>query len=161
MSRADELRGMVRWLDGAISAAQPCTTVCDIDLKRIRDLLTRTEAAQVGDEADTFAEWLATEMPAGTVIGNPAWWANRIARQYRMRSGITNPQDASAVAKLDEVSAYVIKLAEECDDLYGRAVADRDDDMADYQVTRLIAINQIGRKLGCLVDAAMSAKGRT
>ena len=53
------------------------------------------EAATVGSD-NTFAAWLATEMPAGTVIGNPAWWANRIARQYRVRSGITHPQDASA-----------------------------------------------------------------
>ena len=44
------------------------------------------DAAPVAD-GDTFAEWLATEMPSGTIIGNPAWWANRIARQYRVRSG--------------------------------------------------------------------------
>ena len=40
--------------------------------------------AQGGGEA-TFAEWLATEMPAGTIIGDPAWWADRIARQYAKR----------------------------------------------------------------------------
>ena len=33
----------------------------------------------------TFAEWLATEMPAGTIIGDPAWWADRIARQHAKR----------------------------------------------------------------------------
>jgi len=27
-----------------------------------------------------FAQWLAREMPAGTVIGDPQWWAPRIAR---------------------------------------------------------------------------------
>src|SRR3546814_18358989 len=27
-------------------------------------------------------------MPAGTVIGDPKWWADRIARQYRVRSGV-------------------------------------------------------------------------
>jgi len=40
------------------------------------------------DEPDaTFAQWLATEMPAGTIIGDPVWWANRIARQYAKRCG--------------------------------------------------------------------------
>ncbi|MFX7748009.1 hypothetical protein ABTK03_21760, partial [Acinetobacter baumannii] len=25
-----------------------------------------------------FTDWLASEMPAGTVIGNPFWWAPKI-----------------------------------------------------------------------------------
>src|SRR3546814_9203576 len=33
-----------------------------------------------GQGEATFAEWLATEMPAGTVIGDPKWLADRIAR---------------------------------------------------------------------------------
>jgi hypothetical protein len=28
-----------------------------------------------------FSEWLAREMPAGTVIGDPGWWAPRIAAE--------------------------------------------------------------------------------
>src|SRR3546814_19081899 len=36
----------------------------------------------------TLFRSLATEMPAGTVIGDPKWWADRIARQYRVRSGV-------------------------------------------------------------------------
>lgn len=40
----------------------------------------------------SFAEWLATEMPAGTVIGDPAWWANRIARQYAKRRSLAETQ---------------------------------------------------------------------
>lgn len=44
-------------------------------------------SARAQGEADgRFAEWLAHEMPAGTVIGDPAWWANRIARQYAKRA---------------------------------------------------------------------------
>lgn len=31
-----------------------------------------------------FADWLAREMPAGTVISNPHWWAPRILRQIAM-----------------------------------------------------------------------------
>lgn len=30
-------------------------------------------------ECEELAEWLRREMPAGTVIGNPDWWAKRIA----------------------------------------------------------------------------------
>jgi len=29
-----------------------------------------------------FAEWLAREMPAGTTIGDPQWWAKLIARRF-------------------------------------------------------------------------------
>lgn len=36
-----------------------------------------TEAA-----SDNFAEWLAHEMPPGTVINNPRWWAPRIAAHF-------------------------------------------------------------------------------
>lgn len=31
---------------------------------------------------DAFADWLAREMPPGTVISNPRWWAPRIAAAY-------------------------------------------------------------------------------
>ncbi len=34
-----------------------------------------------------FAAWLAREMPAGTVISDPLWWAPRIARAVLARWG--------------------------------------------------------------------------
>lgn len=34
-----------------------------------------------------FADWLAHEMPPGTVISNPRWWAPRIERAIRRLSG--------------------------------------------------------------------------
>lgn len=37
-------------------------------------------------DADELADWLAVEMPAGTVIGNPRWWARHIARHINRRS---------------------------------------------------------------------------
>lgn len=52
---------------------------------------------------ETFADWLATEMPAGTIIGDPAWWADRIARQYAVRS--TQPA-SDPVGVEREVSAF-------------------------------------------------------
>ncbi|MFO3704400.1 hypothetical protein ACI6Q5_05310 [Xanthomonas codiaei] len=32
---------------------------------------------------DLFVEWLEREMPKGTIIGRPAWWAPKIARALR------------------------------------------------------------------------------
>lgn len=33
--------------------------------------------------ATKFEEWLCKEMPPGTIIGDPSWWAPRIERQVR------------------------------------------------------------------------------
>lgn len=42
------------------------------------------ESLKVGedvvDETSTLEEWLKREMPSGTVISDPSWWAKRIAR---------------------------------------------------------------------------------
>ncbi|MFX3669745.1 hypothetical protein [Xanthomonas arboricola] len=32
---------------------------------------------------DLFVQWLEREMPAGTIIGKPAWWAPKLARALR------------------------------------------------------------------------------
>src|ERR1700744_3588560 len=46
---------------------------------------TIEESLKVGeavvDDTSTLEEWLKREMPPGTVINNPSWWAKRIARQ--------------------------------------------------------------------------------
>ena len=43
-----------------------------------REAATKPAAAPAVPEG--FAEWLSREMPAGTVINDPAWWAPRIVR---------------------------------------------------------------------------------
>lgn len=52
--------------------------------------------------APDFAAWLAREMPAGTVIGDPAWWAPRIARAALAQAApVAVPEGlAEKVAKL-------------------------------------------------------------
>jgi len=40
----------------------------------------RLAAQPVEANSQDFAAWLAREMPAGTVIGDPAWWAPKILR---------------------------------------------------------------------------------
>ena len=57
---------------------------CDDYADRLLSIIDN--AGKVEDAEAEFADWLAKEMPAGTVIGDPAWWANRIARQYSKRA---------------------------------------------------------------------------
>ena len=50
---------------------------------------------------DNFEKWLCREMPAGTVIGNPSWWAPRIMKaaqaeaQQTIAAPVINQQPAS------------------------------------------------------------------
>jgi hypothetical protein len=65
-------------------------------------------------DVEALAEWLAREMPAGTVIGDPKWWADRIARRLR-------PQ-------VDEAFERIAKSWDDCfydDDLSGTSIGDR------------------------------------
>ena len=52
------------------------------------------------DGLQTFADWLAHEMPAGTVIGDPKWWAPRIASAYESALTHARPEAVDAAAKL-------------------------------------------------------------
>lgn len=54
----------------AAEAQQPSSSLTEL----------RSSPPTVSDYAD-FAAWLAREMPAGTIIGDPLWWAPRIARR--------------------------------------------------------------------------------
>lgn len=62
-----------------------------------------TSKQAAGEAVDsTFAEWLASEMPAGTVIGDPTWWANRIARQYQVHCTPRHPADEGMADALQD-----------------------------------------------------------
>lgn len=37
-----------------------------------------TSAPHSGDHLARFTEWLVKEMPSGTVIGDPQWWARKL-----------------------------------------------------------------------------------
>lgn len=50
--------------------------------------------------ASDFSDWLAREMPPGTVISDPRWWAPRIAARFATPQP---PQPAGAVPELDAV----------------------------------------------------------
>jgi hypothetical protein len=63
------------------------------------------------DAAGSFAEWLAREMPAGTVINDPAWWAPRI-----LRVALAGREAAPLVDKVTDI----IELYAESYDSMGR-----------------------------------------
>jgi hypothetical protein len=66
-----------------------------------------------------FAEWLEREMPPGTVISNPTWWANKIHRKAIMAApAAQQPVVPEAVAKdaarwvrqtPDSIGAYYVR----------------------------------------------------
>ena len=58
----------------------------DDEHARAKRLLALIDSAGKVEVDASFDEWLAKEMPAGTVIGDPSWWADRIARQYSKRT---------------------------------------------------------------------------
>lgn len=94
-----------------MSSPQPEREAFDLAVDLMRDvymlpsqreayerILQAALSARAQGEADgTFAERFAHEMPAGTVIGDPAWWANSVARQYEKR--VTPAVRAVDVAK--------------------------------------------------------------
>jgi hypothetical protein len=58
-------------------------------IDRARTALTQPEPEGVTDKEKWypgFADWLEREMPEGTVIGDPLWWASKIA-DYLQRHG--------------------------------------------------------------------------
>lgn len=93
--------------------------ICDCGMKEARDrLLSIIDSAGKVESDAPFAEWLAKEMPAGTVIGDPSWWADRIARQYSKR---TAQQPAAVVdeAMVDRYLAAQAKAVQEIDNKWG------------------------------------------
>ena len=59
-------------------------------VKYVRADLAQQPAAAV---PAGFVDWLAREMPAGTVIGDPQWWAKLIARRFAQFANKENTND--------------------------------------------------------------------
>lgn len=62
--------------------------------------------------------WLANEMPAGTVIGDPAWWAKRIAGRVHLFTADPQPSEGARVVRSDDVMSLLRECALylECND---------------------------------------------
>jgi hypothetical protein len=95
----DEIFNRVCAIINGISIAAPVASVPDV----------------VGE---TFAAWIAREMPAGTVIGDPAWWAPRILQAVQPAA----PADLDDLAALTRQLVYALKKAKPDSDLAARAV---------------------------------------
>lgn len=75
--RASRLRDLrVRLKSGEYDGADIMAAwiACD----DLADMLDRAAHEPEDAHAANFTEWLCNEMPAGTVIGDPAWWARKI-----------------------------------------------------------------------------------
>lgn len=53
---------------------------CGLLVKDLRAMLTLFPSRDVGEVPHQFVEWLRKEMPPGTEIADPEWWAPRIYR---------------------------------------------------------------------------------
>lgn len=74
-----------------------------------------------------FKAWLVEQMPTGTVIGNPEWWAERIARAYELNI----PQPTLPAQGFDAEVAEAVRADEAAWELAERAEAvgaERDSD---------------------------------
>ena len=53
-------------------------------------------------QREQFEAWLCREMPAGTVIGDPKWWAPRILRAAQAQAAVpdwSHPDDSQAAVE--------------------------------------------------------------
>lgn len=78
--------------------AEDVADLCDAVLAR-HGAQAAPVAEVTGDWFYDFAQWLAKEMPAGTVIGDPQWWAPRIARAVTSRFLASPEEKAVPVAE--------------------------------------------------------------
>jgi hypothetical protein len=62
---------------------------------------------QQAAKAENFADWLKREMPPGTVISDPAWWAPRIHRAVSLDLAPTT----STVSAPDEIRNAALEEA--------------------------------------------------
>lgn len=85
------------WQKATEIEREACASMCESQTEGFAATSTWDEAALacarsirarkvgVGETApEAFAEWLRREMPAGTVIGDPDWWAPKILRAARL-----------------------------------------------------------------------------
>jgi hypothetical protein len=66
--------------DAAVSLAGDTINARNAEIADLRAQLAAKGQGEQQSNREDFAAWLAREMPPGTVIGDPAWWAPRILR---------------------------------------------------------------------------------
>lgn len=94
-------------VDEYLSVFNPATILALIAQARV------AQPAQTGIalDAESFEAWLEREMPAGTVIGNPTWWARRISARASLAAAAA--QQAAAVAGRDAALETAVQAVAE------------------------------------------------
>ena len=78
--------------------------LCDMALQAIRAEASKPEGVVVPDKMpDEFLAWIQREIPSGTVISNPAWWAPKIYRAMLRAAG---------GAEMSDTKPYKLSLGE-------------------------------------------------
>ncbi|MCC4613615.1 hypothetical protein LL963_16210 [Xanthomonas campestris pv. esculenti] len=72
------------WDDGRFHYNKHAASELQTPLANLRRALaTHPQPTAAKDVPELFVQWLEREMPAGTIIGKPAWWAPKLARALR------------------------------------------------------------------------------
>jgi len=60
--------------------AAPIVGAGEREITQMGEQMTEAEKDALKKIEQQFSEWLCREMPAGTIIGDPKWWAPKIVR---------------------------------------------------------------------------------
>jgi hypothetical protein len=73
--------------------------------------------------SESFERWLEREMPAGTVIGDPKWWANKLRKAVREEmtkgqepvawvnmTGLENPENDTFIVRRHNIPPHMVPL---------------------------------------------------
>lgn len=71
------------WEDGCFYYHHRSASELQAPLIALRKTLADHSQPAAASVPDLFVQWLEREMPAGTIIGKPAWWAPKLARALR------------------------------------------------------------------------------
>lgn len=131
-----------RWLKSDVETARSAfeNTFSYVESEKILDeLLDQVQAAISGPLAELrevaakavpavpeqFKEWFLREVPEGTIIGNPEWWADRIAKRFMSAPAPMVPEGWKLVPI--EPTAPMLKAAFRIDisNMLGQEAADR------------------------------------
>lgn len=105
---------------------------------------------------DSFTEWLKREMPSGTVISNPEWWATRIHKAFLAASQLREKELRRLLAEISTLGAATYYDAK---DIADEALAFPTDDTAlqarlkDEREKCAVKCEQHGQTLGSILAA--------
>jgi len=105
------LADLLKWAESVTAGWVPVPSA----VTRARALLAEAQPVSPPEPTDeqgfaNFAAWLAREMPANTIIGDPLWWAPRIARAVLRNMGRPAPEPVSVAERLPELQGMFERI---------------------------------------------------